>query len=335
MTNTPNPEAPSTPRLPRRAITGVLLLDKPFGLSSNAALQRARNLFGALKAGHTGTLDPHATGLLPLCFGEATKFSGCLLDAPKGYTAQIRLGYTSSTGDGEGEITTVQPYTGSRAQIEKILRSFLGLQTQQPPMYSALKVNGKPLYSYARAGLEVERAARAIEVLSINLSGWQEDALTIEVKVSKGTYIRVLVEDIGRTLGCGGYLSALRRTETGPFSLSRALTLEQLQDMTLAQREICLLPADALLPDVPRIDLNAEQSEHIRHGRDLPWPAVSAAPDSPAVHPESRGRYRVYSHERSFLGLCEVTEDQQLHAARLMAEERAEPMPSSPILPVS
>ena len=327
MTNTPNPEAPSTPRLPRRNITGVLLLDKPFGLSSNAALQRARNLFGALKAGHTGTLDPHATGLLPLCFGEATKFSGWLLDAPKGYEAQIRLGYTSTTADGEGEITALHPYAGSPAELEKILHSFLGHQTQQPPMHSALKLNGKPLYSYARAVLEVERVARAIEVMSLNLLQWQDELLTIEAKVSKGTYIRVLVEDMGRALGCGGYLSALRRTQTGPFSLHSAVTLEQLQHMSLAQREACLLPADAMLPDVPRLDLNAEQSEHIRHGRDISWPIT-------APH-ESGARYRVYSHEQFFLGVCEITDQQKLHAARLMAEEYLEPTLVKPVTFVS
>jgi len=310
-----------------RVLDGVLLLDKPVGLSSNHALQRAKRALDAQKAGHTGTLDPHATGLLPLCFGEATKFSGWLLDAPKGYEAQIRLGYTSTTADGEGEITALQPYTGNHADLQKTLHAFLGHQTQQPPMHSALKLNGKPLYSYARAGLEVERVARAIEVISLNLLHWQDELLTIEVKVSKGTYIRVLVEDIGRALGCGGYLSALRRTQTGPFSLHSAVTLEQLQHMSLAQREACLLPADAMLPEVPRLDLNAEQSEHIRHGRDIPWPI--AAPH------ESGARYRVYSHGQSFLGVCEITDQQQLHAARLMAEEYLEPTPVTPVTTVS
>ena len=297
-------------RLPRRDITGVLLLDKPFGLSSNTALQRVRYLLAARKAGHTGTLDPHATGLLPLCLGEATKFSGWLLEAPKAYQAQIRLGYTSSTGDGEGDITPVRLFTGSLATIESVLQGFLGVQTQYPPMHSALKVEGRPLYDYARAGLNVTRAPRQIEVLEQKLEAWDGETLTVSLKVSKGTYIRVLAADIGSALGCGGYLSGLRRTQTGPFALQGAMTLEQLEALTMGEREKCLLPADILLSGVPRLDLDDTQSLAIRQGRALSW-------DTAAMPGQ---RYRVYTSADRFLGLCELTADHRLHPARLMTE---------------
>ncbi len=295
-------------RTPLRDITGVLLLDKPFGLSSNTALQRARHLLAARKAGHTGTLDPHATGLLTLCLGEATKFSGWLLDAPKAYQARIRLGYSSSTGDGEGEITPVHPFAGSLAAIESVLQQFLGVQTQYPPMHSALKVAGRPLYQYARAGLDVVRTARQIEVLAQKVEDWDGETLTLSVKVSKGTYIRVLAADIGAALGCGGYLSGLRRTETGPFALSEAVTLEQLEALSMTGREQCLRPADTLLSGVPRLDLDDAQGLAIRQGRTLPWDNAGTPGQ----------RYRVYAPTDRFLGLCELTPDHRLHPARLM-----------------
>jgi tRNA pseudouridine55 synthase len=313
MPNTKKSPEPSQVRGERtllRGITGVLLLDKPFGLSSNTALQRARYLLAARKAGHTGTLDPHATGLLTLCLGEATKFSGWLLDAPKAYQARIRLGYASSTGDGEGEITPVQPFTGTIETIKSVLQGFLGLQTQQPPMHSALKVGGRPLYDYARAGLEVSRATREIEVLEQQFESWDGETLTLSVKVSKGTYIRVLAADIGTALGCGGYLSGLRRTETGPFALQDAMTLDQFEALSMEDREMCLLPADALLSGVPRLDLDDTQSLAIRQGRALPWDAA----DRPGQ------RYRVYAPSARFLGVCELTPDYKLHPARLMTE---------------
>lgn len=310
ITQNPEQHKVHSERVPRRDITGVLLLDKPFGLSSNTALQRVRNLLAARKAGHTGTLDPHATGLLPLCLGEATKFSGWLLEAPKAYQARIRLGYRSSTGDGEGDITPVQPFTGSFATIESVLQGFLGVQAQQPPMHSALKVEGRPLYDYARAGLEVTRSPRQIEVLELKLEAWHGETLTVSFKVSKGTYIRVLAADIGSALGCGGYLSGLRRTETGPFALQGAMTLEQLEALSIEEREKRLLPADTLLSGVPRLDLDDTQSLAIRHGRALPW-------DTAAMPGQ---RFRVYTPADRFLGLCELTADHRLHPARLMTE---------------
>jgi tRNA pseudouridine55 synthase len=298
-------------RTVRRPISGVLLLDKPFGLSSNAALQRTRHLLQALKAGHTGTLDPHASGLLPICLGEATKFSSWLLDAPKTYQAMIRLGYRSTTGDGEGEIAEGTPFRGDHSTLDGVLGQFVGRRRQVPPMHSALKFEGRPLYHYARAGMEVPRAARDIVIESIEVQDWQNEVLTISVRASKGTYIRVLAQDIGEALGCGGYLSGLRRTGTGPFTLEGAVTLEQLQNETLPQRESHLLPVDALLPELPRLDLDATDSDAIRHGRDIPWKGGNEQPGQ---------RFRVYSHQSRFLGLCEITAVRQLHPARLMAE---------------
>ncbi|NDU86298.1 MAG: tRNA pseudouridine(55) synthase TruB [Ferrovum sp.] len=255
----------------RRAITGVVLLDKPWGVSSNHALQRVRRLFGALKAGHTGTLDPHATGLLPLCLGEATKYSGWILEAPKSYHAVLRLGMTSSTGDGEGELKVGKPFQGTRDNLEEILRQFLGPQTQVPPMHSALKVAGKALYLHARAGQDIERQPRFIEISTLKLTSWEEQQLEIHVTVSKGTYIRVLAQDIGAALGCGAYLAGLRRTGTGPFVLAQAVTLEQLESMTLEQREQRLQPLDTLLAGVPRLDLDSTAARALIQGREIPW----------------------------------------------------------------
>ncbi|MDE1990356.1 MAG: tRNA pseudouridine(55) synthase TruB [Betaproteobacteria bacterium] len=301
---------PNTPsREPRRAITGVFLLDKPFGLSSNAALQRVRRLFCAQKAGHTGTLDPHATGLLAICLGEATKFSGWLLDAPKTYLAQIRLGYTSSTGDGEGEIARKQPFPGSASDLQAALKQFEGIQVQRPPMHSALKVEGRPLYSYARAGLEVPRAERRIEVLAQRMEGWDGETLSLSVTVSKGTYIRVLAQDIGEALGCGGYLTGLRRTGAGPFTLDAATTMETLESLDSPGRDALLLPADALLQGMPRLELDDAQSLAVQRGQ---RPACSI-PDPPGQ------RFRVYNPGNRFLGICELTSERRLHPARMMA----------------
>ncbi|VAY88842.1 tRNA pseudouridine synthase [mine drainage metagenome] len=288
MKHSQNPE-----RSERRALTGVILFDKPFGLSSNHALQRVRRLFQALKAGHTGTLDPHATGLLPLCFGEATKYSGWILDAPKTYHATLTLGQTSSTGDGEGVLNPGRPFLGNEMTLNATLDGFLGTQTQLPPMHSALKVQGQTLYQLARAGKEVERTPRAIHVHEIRLLSWQEDQVVIETKVSKGTYIRVLAQDIGIALGCGAYLSGLRRTATGPFDLNEAVTLENLEGMTQAQRDACLQPVDSLLAGLPRPDLPLTQGRSLSQGQivmgNFPWP---------------ESLYRVYA-KNQFLGLAE------------------------------
>ncbi len=253
-------------RIQRRAVHGVLLLDKPLGLSSNDALQKAKRLYRAEKAGHTGTLDPLATGLLPLCFGAATKFSQVSLDADKRYTATLKLGETTTTADAEGEVTKTRDVTVTREQIEAACRRFTGPISQVPPMHSALKHEGKALYEYARAGQEVEREARSVTIHSIDILDWQHDCLVIDVRCSKGTYIRTLAEDIGEALGCGAHLSALRRTGSGPLTLRGAVTLEQLTTQTEAERDALLQPADTLLADCPLVRLNDEDAGRFLSG---------------------------------------------------------------------
>ena len=245
-------QAVQRPRITRRAVHGVLLLDKPLGLSSNDALQEAKRLFRAEKAGHTGTLDPLATGLLPLCFGAATKFSQVSLDADKRYTATLKLGVTTTTADAEGDVLERCGVDVTRAQFEAACAQLTGAIQQVPPMHSALKRDGKPLYEYARAGIEVEREARAVTIHRIDIIDGEHDTWTIDVRCSKGTYIRTLAEDIGRLLGCGAHLSALRRTGSGALTLDRAHTLEQLGAMSEEERDAALMDADALLADRKR-----------------------------------------------------------------------------------
>ena len=226
----------------KREIDGVFLLDKPLGFSSNQALKKIQWLFNAKKAGHTGTLDPMASGLLPICLGEATKFSHRLLDANKSYIAIIHLGVTTSTGDQEGEVVSEKKVALNEAQLKDTLKKFIGDMTQIPPMYSALKFAGKPLYEYAREGIEIERKSRLIKIYDIKLISIEESIITIEVDCSKGTYIRTLAEDIGETLGCGAHLKGLTRTQTGNFKLSDALTIEALEALSMPSREKVLLP---------------------------------------------------------------------------------------------
>ena len=227
-----------------RAVNGVLLLDKPSGITSHAAMQKVRRLFNAEKAGHTGTLDPMATGLLPVCLGEATKFSHLLLEADKTYAATIRLGVTTTTGDLEGTVTAQSPVHAERAKVAEVMRGFVGEILQIPPMYSAIKQGGKPLYKLARAGQEVPRAPRKIAIRSLTLIDLIGDELIVRVSCSKGTYVRVLAEDIGRELGCGAHLIALRRTRVGALRLDDAVTLEQLEQIQLPERRVALLPVD-------------------------------------------------------------------------------------------
>lgn len=257
---------PQRVRIPKRAVHGVLLLDKPLGLSSNDALQKAKRLYRAEKAGHTGTLDPLATGLLPLCFGAATKFSQVSLDADKRYTATLKLGETTTTADAEGEVTSTREVRVTREQIEAACTRFTGAIDQVPPMHSALKKDGKALYEYARAGQEVEREARNVTIHSIDILDWQYDRLVIDVRCSKGTYIRTLAEDIGEALGCGAHLSALRRTGSGPLTLAGSVTLEQLTAQTEAERHALLQPADTLLADCPLVRLNDEDAGRFLSG---------------------------------------------------------------------
>ena len=217
-----------------KQVDGVLLLDKPLGMTSNDALQKARRLFSAAKGGHTGTLDPLATGLLPLCFGEATKFSADLLDADKTYEAVLKLGVTTDSGDAEGQVTSTATVDVNKAQIAEVLPQFVGDIQQIPPMHSALKRNGRPLYELARKGIEVEREPRAVTIFAIDCLDFSGDLLTLRVACSKGTYIRVLAADIGKALGCGAHLAALRRTVVGDIRLEKTVTLAELETWTRA-----------------------------------------------------------------------------------------------------
>ncbi len=238
-------------RVARRPVHGVLLLDKPPGLSSNDALQRAKWLLRAEKAGHTGTLDPLASGILPLCFGAATKFSQLQLDADKTYEARAWLGVTTNTGDAEGAVVRTRPVNLTQTDIDRVHLKFSGPIRQIPPMYSALKVDGKPLYAYARAGIELERQARAVTIHALTMVLEHGDSgqsyVRLAVKCSKGTYIRTLAQDIGEALGCGAHLIQLRRTATGGFGVSQCVSLDQLQALSEAERLACLLPPQALL----------------------------------------------------------------------------------------
>lgn len=273
-------QATRPPRLPRRDVHGVLLLDKPLGLSSNDALVRAKRLLRANKAGHTGTLDPLATGLLPLCFGEATKFSQDLLEADKTYEAVVRLGQTTTTGDAEGEVVVEREVRVDRAALDAAVARFTGVIEQVPPMYSALKRDGKPLYEYARAGETVERAARtvtihALGVLAVALDDAAAPAFTMRVTCSKGTYIRTLAEDIGEALGCGAHLTALRRTAVGDLTLDGAVTLEQIDAVADDARPALLAPVDALLQRCAPVMLDEAAMGRFLQGqriarRDLP-----------------------------------------------------------------
>ena len=300
----------------RRDISGVLLLDKHADLSSNTAVGWAKRLYNAQKAGHTGTLDPFATGLLPICFGEAAKFARFMLDAEKAYRATLKLGQKSSTGDTEGDIIETRAVAVDTGKVNATLAKFIGPQTQIPPMHSALKQGGVPLYKLARQGLEVARAPRNINVISLNQVSLVGDDLVIDTVVSKGTYIRVLSEDIGEALGCGAYLTALRRTATGGFELARAVTLESLDEMTLSQRDAMLLPADSLAMALPEIRLEDADARALQNGKTPRVPLRSA------LLVESQ-HYRCYDHRGAFLGVATASgcnaDAVMLTALRLMA----------------
>jgi len=301
-------------RPPRRQVDGVLLLDKPRGLSSNAALQRAKRLYCAEKAGHTGTLDPLATGLLPICFGDATKFAQALLDADKTYVATLRLGVTTATGDCEGEIVATRPVSASRRDLEAILPRFVGRIAQVPPRYSALKRDGRPYYEYAREGVEIDRAARQVDINSIALLSWQAPEAVLAVHCGKGTYIRALAEDIGEALGCGAHLAALSRTATGGFELVDAHTLSALEERGETARDAALLPVDALVAGLARLDLDS--ADAIRLGQGQPIARAGAAD----------GVVRVYAAGR-FAGVAEVSGG-VVQARRLLAQPQRRAVPA-------
>ncbi len=295
-----------------RDISGVLLFDKPLGMSSNQALQRVRHLFNARKAGHTGSLDPLATGLLPLCFGEATKYSSYLLDADKHYDTVARLGARSTTGDAEGEKIDQRPVPSfDTAQIEQVLSGFIGEGEQIPPMYSALRQDGKRLYELARQGREVERPPRPVRIDRLLLTGHSEDRLHLSVSCSKGTYIRSLVEDIGEALGCGAYVEVLRRTGVSPYTDPEMWTLDALTEKAEAsQMELddCLIPVDTALSAYPALKLNEKQSLDMLCGRVVD---LEEAP-GPSL-------YRLYDSENRFIGLGEAENGHQIKPKRLIS----------------
>ena len=294
-------------------IHGILLLDKRLGVSSNKALQEVRRLFNANKAGHTGSLDPLATGLLPLCFGEATKVSALMLDDNKRYQVVVQLGIMTDTGDLEGEVIETKPVPElSIDEIDACLEQYTGEIDQIPPMYSALKHQGKKLYELAREGKTVERKARHITLFELKLLGFSSDQLTLEVFCSKGTYIRSLAEDIGRTLGCGGTVKELRRLEAGQFNIEQAKTFEQLTAMDQQGLFQCLIDVDKPLQALPAVQLSNEQAVCIKHGQSLNF-----LPLPGDVSQENRqGRVRMYN-DALFLGLGEMFLDGKLIPKKL------------------
>lgn len=309
-----NPK-PLQPKYIKRNISGVLLLDKPCGISSNRALQIIKRIFSASKAGHTGTLDPLATGLLPICLGEATKFSSALLGADKTYEAVLRLGYISTTGDAEGEISAVGDAKLTLLQVEAIVKGFIGIITQIPPMYSALKHQGKPLYTYARKGVEIERQPRKVTIYDLRVETLVDDEMCITARCSTGTYVRTLAEDIGRALGCGGaYLTALRRSAVNDFDVSQSYTLDQLEAMPLLQRDRCLCPVDSLLHNFSAVMLDSALVTSLLQGQ------MVAGPSSINGLMEGE-KVRLYDREENFLGLGEVMAQGEIAPKRLIAEE--------------
>lgn len=287
---------------------GVLLLDKPAGWSSTQALSKAKRLLGASKAGHTGTLDPFATGLLPLVYGEGTKFARFLIDATKSYCASLRLGVETSTGDTEGTELVRLPVEVDAAFVDTVLARFMGPQQQVPPMHSAVRVSGRRLYELAREGVEIERAARSVEILALRRERFGEDELVIDVTCSKGTYIRTLAMDIGRALGCGAYLTALRRTAVGPFTLESASTLEILarEGPEAARRR--LLPVEVLVEGLPRWNCTPEAGLRLVQGQEVPAPELAEGAEVAVFEPAGR-----------FLGVARAGPAGRLAPLRLMA----------------
>ncbi|MGR8940273.1 MAG: tRNA pseudouridine(55) synthase TruB [Gammaproteobacteria bacterium] len=295
----------------RRNVHGILLLDKRLGVSSNQALQEVKRLFNAAKAGHTGSLDPLATGLLPLCFGEATKVSGMMLDDDKRYRVVIHLGILTDTGDAEGTVldTRLVPEI-TPAMLDACLQRFTGEIDQVPPMYSALKLNGKKLYELAREGKTVERKARRITIYELKQLAFENERLTLDVFCSKGTYIRSLAEDIGAYFGCGATVVELRRLQAGEFHIDQAVTIEQLRVMDAQQLDARLLEVDAPLQTLPAVELQDLEAGKIRNGQ-----AVEVAPSPP-------GQVRLY-HTGAFLGLGEMRMDGKLAPCRLFNLEES------------
>lgn len=305
----PKVKTPQVKRI-KRPIDGVLLLDKPLGYSSNQALQKVKWLFQAAKAGHTGTLDPLATGVLPICLGEATKFAQYLTDADKSYVARVQFGVTTTTGDAEGEVLSRSPVTFNQAQLLATLQRFEGAIEQVPPMYSALKHEGKALYTYAREGVEIERKARSVIIQKITLNAYADGVADIGVTCSKGTYIRTLAEDIGSALGCGAHLLALRRTATATYDITQTISLEALEQLTIEQRDQLLLPVDSAIEAIPKVVLNADAAYYLLQGQPV-WQSGKI--------PE--GDLRLYNEQQQFLGLGYLQADGKIAPKRLLQIE--------------
>jgi len=298
-------------RLRGRPINGILLLDKPVGITSNDALQQVKRLYDARKAGHTGNLDPMASGLLPICLGEATKVSAFLLDADKRYRGVCKLGVRTNTGDAEGEVIETRPVVGvTEARVREVLESFLGEIEQIPPMHSAIKHQGQPLYKLAHQGLEVERQPRRVTIFELNLLRFEGDEVEIDVHCSKGTYIRTLAEDIGEALGCGAHLSQLRRTGAGPFSAEGTLTLEQLKERLLTggheALDSVLLPMEEALAAWPTVNLTANLTYYVRQGQAV------LVPQAP-----TQGWVRLFDPEGDFIGVGHILDDGRVAPKRL------------------
>ncbi|TCK18593.1 tRNA pseudouridine synthase B [Thiogranum longum] len=298
-------------RVRGRDVNGILLLDKPSGITSNDALQQVKRLYFAKKAGHTGSLDPLASGVLPVCMGEATKVSAFLLDADKRYEVRCQLGVKTTTADAEGEVVSTRPVENySDAQIESVLEQFRGAIEQIPPMYSALKHEGQRLYKLARQGVEVERDPRPVDIHELTLTGRGDDWLDISVHCSKGTYVRTLVEDIGERLGCGAHVSALRRTAVGPYGDENLVTLEQLEAVKEEDKRATddlLLPIETALTQWPNVNLSADAAFYLRQGQAV---LVPRAPTS--------GWVRLYEGEHTFLGMGEILDDGRVAPRRMM-----------------
>lgn len=305
--------------MPQR-LDGVVLLDKPAGMSSQGAVTAVKRALNADKAGHTGTLDPMATGLLPICLGEATKYSQDLLEADKRYIAEVRFGIKTDTGDAEGQVIAESPLpafiddAATRFALDALLPAFSGSIMQVPPMYSALKRDGKPLYEYARAGVEIERAARTVEIHSIAWTNVQWPVATLEVSCSKGTYIRVLAEDIGAALGCGAHLVGLRRSEVGHLSLAHSVTLDALLRSASSHADF-VLPVDALLQSLPHLTVDEQQAKRLEMGQRVP---LTASPKFPLAEALVR-IYRATAAPHNFIGTADWRSG-VLHPKRLISQ---------------
>ena len=289
-------------------ISGLLLIDKPLGFSSNQALSKIKWIFSAKKAGHTGTLDPLATGLLPICFGEATKFSSHLLNSEKTYEASIKLGWKSSTGDAEGKLTESKIISLSLEKLQKELKSFIGLSKQTPPMFSALKYNGQPLYKLAREGVKIERQEREIDISKLILLNYSKNIIKIEVTCSKGTYIRTLAEDIANKLGMDGYLTQLRRTKIGKLNINEAFSIENISTLSSDKRKSCIKPTEVLVDRYPKLSLLDSEVDFIKNGQPIKL--------KKKLNTEI---YTLFTKSKVFIGLGEIDSNNLLKVVRLIS----------------